>query len=182
MRQVVWRRIETEPTAPSFSELIGGWFQPRFGWAVVTAMLLVVFALGIYFLSNRRKDQQPVAVNPQKLDGDNGQPKQSTPDFSLAASRGTDSERSPDRRRPQKQVPRTEVRDRTNSVAMIASSDRPARPTRSTADGSIPSATAANNDSQKTLRLEIQTKNPNIRIIWFAPRDTNQVSPNSKGI
>lgn len=181
MRQVVWRQIETESAAPSFSGLIGAWFRPRLGWAVVTAVLLVVFALGIYFMSDRRRGQQPV-VNPQKMDAGNGQPKQSAPPaFSLAASQGNDSQRLPDQRPPQKRMQRTEVRDRTHSVAMIAASGPPGRLTTSTPNGSIPSGAAVNSDAQKTLRLEIQTKNPNIRIIWLVPQDTRQVSPNSKG-
>jgi hypothetical protein len=38
--------------------------------------------------------------------------------------------------------------------------------------------------SEKTLRVEMQTKDPNIRIIWFTPQPTKQASPSkfSKGI
>jgi len=38
--------------------------------------------------------------------------------------------------------------------------------------------------TEKALRLEIQTKDPNIRIIWFSAQPTKQDSPNkfSKGI
>lgn len=183
MRQVVWRQIETESTTPSFSGLIGAWFRPRFGWAVVTAVLLVVFALGIYFMSDRRRGQQPLAVDPQKMDAGTGQPKQSAlPAFSLAASRGNNSQRLSDQRPPQKRMQRTEVRDRTNSVAMIAASAPPAQPTTSTPNGSISSGAAVNGDTQKTLRMEIQTKNPNIRIIWLAPGDAKSPTPNSRGI
>ena len=183
MRQVVWRQIETESTTPSFSGLIGAWFRPRLGWAVVTAVLLVVFALGIYFMSDRRRGQQPLAVDPQKMDAGTGQPKQSAlPAFSLAASRGNNSQRLSDQRPPQKRMQRTEVRDRTNSVAMIAASAPPAQPTTSTPNGSISSGAAVNGDTQKTLRMEIQTKNPNIRIIWLAPGDAKSPTPNSRGI
>jgi len=183
MRQAVWRQIETESTTPSFSGLIGAWFRPRLGWAVVTAVLLVVFALGIYFMSDRRRGQQPVAVNPQKMDAGNGQPKQSAlPAFSLAASRGNNSQRLSDQRPPQKRMQRTKVRDRTNSVAMIAASAPPAQPTTSTPNGSISSGAAVNGDTQKTLRMEIQTKNPNIRIIWLAPGEAKSPTRNSRGI
>ena len=58
----------------------------------------------------------------------------------------------------------------------------PAPPTTSTPSGSISSGAAVNGDTQKTLRMEIQTKNPNIRIIWLAPRDAKSSSPNSRGI
>lgn len=180
MREAVWRRIETESPAPSFSELIGAWFRPRLGWAVVTVGLLAVFALGIYFMSNRRTGQQPLAVTPAKVDAGKGQQEQSAlPGFSLASSRGNNSPR--DQRPPQKRMRSTEVRDRTNSVSMTASSGPPALLRTSTPNGSIPSGAAVNSDTQKTLRLEIQTKNPNIRIIWFAQQGTTQVSPNSKG-
>jgi anti-sigma factor RsiW len=183
MRQVVWRQIETESTAPSFSGLIGAWFRPRLGWAVVTAVLLVVFALGAYFMSDRRRGQQPVAVNPQKMDAGNGQPKQSAlPAFTLAASRGNNNQRLSDQRPLRKRMQRTEVRDRTNRATMMAASAPPARLTTSTPNGSIPSGAAVNGDTQKTLRMEIQTKNPNIRIIWLAPRDAKSSSPNSRGI
>jgi hypothetical protein len=36
--------------------------------------------------------------------------------------------------------------------------------------------------SEKTLRVEMQTKNPNVRIIWFAHQPIQQDSPGSKGI
>jgi hypothetical protein len=33
----------------------------------------------------------------------------------------------------------------------------------------------------KTLRVEIQTKDPNIRIIWFVQQETKPIIPSSKG-
>src|SRR5262249_59687260 len=45
---------------------------------------------------------------------------------------------------------------------------------------------ATNSDSlanpREPLRMEIQTRNPHIRIIWFSPHEPKHASSNSKGI
>ena len=46
MRQNVWRRIEIEASGPSVSQVIAGWFQPRWVWAPAAVLLI---AIAVYF-------------------------------------------------------------------------------------------------------------------------------------
>lgn len=182
IRRNVWRQIETESDGPTLGGLISGWLQPRLVRASAIALLITVSALGIYFIANRRTEQ-PVA---NKASAVNRNTEHQTKDREsprprLASKGGSDIGGPEPKSRPQQRIHRKVVTDQLNSLAVNApgnASNSTPPFTANTAD----SAAAFKNDSARTLRLEIQTKNPNIRIIWFAPRDSKQPSSNSKGI
>jgi len=182
MRRNVWRQIETESDAPTLGAVIAGWLQPRLVRAAAIALLITVSALGIYFIANRRTEaplaDKSTAVNrntdPQAKDRE-------SPRLRLASKGASEIRGREPKSRPQQRIHRKVVTDQRNSLAVNApgnASNSRAPFTANTAD----SGAAFKNDSASTLRLEIQTKNPNIRIIWFAPRDSKQLSSNSKGI
>jgi len=189
IRQNVWRQIEAESTTVSVSEVIAGWFRPRVIWATASALLVAVLVLGIFLIGNRSTPRQEVAVNaPQKnRDGANGQiaaiPPRDTPTPSpLAPREGVKGPRQvyvghSERRGDRKRAPA-----RLNTLVANAPDALPntsGSPRLGTLSDPDPSPAR---DSVKTLRMEIQTKDPNIRIIWFAQQDTKPVSHNnSKG-
>lgn len=188
IRQNVWRQIESESTTVSMSELIAGWFRPRVIWAAASALLVAVLALGIFLIGNRSTPPQKGTVNVSEIDrdGSNKQiaavppPATSTPS-PVAPRDGVKGPRQVYFRRSERKRDRNRAPDRLNTLVANAPDALPntsGSPRLGTSSDSDPSPAR---DSEKTLRMEIQTKDPNIRIIWFAQRDTKPVSHNSKG-
>ncbi len=182
IRRNVWRQIETEPDAPTLGGLIAGWLRPRLVWAAAIALLITVSAVGIYFIAKRGTTQPSVADKPTPVNRNPGnEPKDKESPAPRLASKGAGDIHPEPGSRPPQQTHRKVVTDRLNSVAVNAPGNASNSTPPLTAN-TTESAAPFKEDTTKTLRLEIQTKNPNIRIIWFAPRDSKQLSPNSKGI
>jgi hypothetical protein len=214
IRRHVLREIEREATAPGLSRLLESLFRPRLRWAVATALLLAVSVFAFYFIANRRPnlmdDRQQVAGSRRQVDratqdeqpkaqhrgpesaastspstqDNNGPPSKSTGrnnggDMTIAASGAHQSQR-------RKSV--GAAADRPTSVAGNAPETPPmiAEASRESNNLAAPDAVPARDPaaSEKILRVEMQTKDPNIRIIWFSPQRPKQDSPSksSKGI
>jgi len=166
IRQHVQREIETEALAPAWSHTIASLFRSRLTWAIASMLLIVVSMFAIYFMMNRGNvepqlaNQPPANVQP----GTNEHSKSGLPDSSLPAGGNTGGEKQHLARGHQLQRrkrSRDTLADRVNTVAAKS-----------------PEATS----TSKTLRLEIQTKDPKIRIIWFVEPETKPAIPSSKGI
>ncbi len=188
IRQNVWRQIEAESTTVSVSELIAGWFRPRVIWAAASALLVAMLVLGIFLIGNRSRPQQKAAVNPSETnrDGSNKQiaavpsPDTSTPS-PFAPREVVKGPRQVYVRHSERKGDRNRAPDRLNTLVANAPDALPntsGSPRLGTSSDPDPSPAR---DAVKTLRMEIQTKDPNIRIIWFAQRDIKPVSHNSKG-
>jgi len=188
IRQNVWRQIETESTTVSVSELIAGWFRPRVIWAAASALLVAVLVLGILLIGNRSTPQQKAAVNAPEMnrDGSNkqivaGAPRDTATPSPVARREEVKRPRQVYSRHSERKGDRNRAPDRLNTLVANAPDALP------NTNGSPRLGTSSDpdlspaRDSVKTLRMEIQTKDPNIRIIWFAQRDTKPVSHNSKG-
>ena len=187
MRQGVWEKIEKKSTGPAFFGIVGHLFPPRLAWGLATAVLIAASVVGISVMSRRSAAPQPVVSRqPPK--------NQTTQDDKLSISSQNDpftdpslvSSRSNSRRTS---VPQLYVRQKRKTIP-----DHVNLPAVSTVAAVSPTANSApeandlrepsngsSDASQTPLRMEIQTKNPNIRIIWFAPRDAKSSSPNSRG-
>jgi hypothetical protein len=169
------------------SEIIAGWFRPRVIWAAASALLVAVLVLGIFLIGNRSTPKQNVAVNaPENRDGSNKQialkpPRDTSTPSPLAPREGVKGPRQVYIRHSERRGDRNRAPDRFKTLvanAPDALPDTSGSPRLGTSSDPDPSPAS---DSVKTLRMEIQTKDPNIRIIWFAQRDTKPVSHNSKG-
>ena len=188
IRQNVWRQIESESTTASMSELIAGWFRPRVIWAAASALLVAALLLGIFLIGNRSTPQQKAAVNAPEMnrDGSNKQiaavpPRDTSTPSPFARREGVKGPRQAYLRHSERKGDRSRAPDRLNTLVANAPDALPntsGSPRLGTSSDPDPSPAR---DSVKTLRMEIQTKDPNIRIIWFAQRDTKPVSHNSKG-
>jgi hypothetical protein len=180
IRRDVWRRIEAESRRPSPLEALREWFQPRFVWAVAAAVCLVVCAVALYSIANRLAVQprvvthDPNAVPPPRIEAVED-PGSNSANLNPLPSRQADALKR--RRRPD----HTRAPERTDSLVAY-SPDRQI----TNIDSSWPSPrTETSGDparnSDKTLRMEIQTRNPNIRIIWFTQRDAKPAAAHTKG-
>jgi hypothetical protein len=129
-------------------------------------LLIVVSMFAIYFMMNRGNvepqlaNQPPANVQP----GTNERSKSGPPDSSVPAGVNTGGDKqhlARGRQLQRRKRSREALADRVNTVAAKS-----------------PEATS----TSKTLRLEIQTKDPKIRIIWFVEPETKPAIPSSKGI
>ena len=166
IRQRVQREIETEALAPTWSHTIASLFRSRLAWAIASMLLIVVSMFAIYFMMNRGNvepqlaNQPPANVQP----GTNERSKSGPPDSSVPAGVNTGGDKqhlARGRQLQRRKRSREALADRVNTVAAKS-----------------PEATS----TSKTLRLEIQTKDPKIRIIWFVEPETKPAIPSSKGI
>jgi len=182
IRRDVWRQIETASDAPTLRGLLAGWLQPRLVWAAAITLLVTVSAVGIYFIANRGTTQPSVADKPAPVNRNTeNEPKDKESPTPRLASKGASDIHPAPGSRPRQRTHQKVVTDQLNSLALNASGHASNSTPPLTAN-TTESAASFKKDTTKTLRLEIQTKNPNIRIIWFAPGETKQPSPNSKGI
>ena len=190
IRQRVLRDIERGATAPGLSRLLESVFRPRLRWAVATALLLAVSVFAFYFIANRANDRQRVAYSGRTVDKPTASSikESEVPPSARNTGAGKTIAGSVDRtRRSQRRKSPGVAAERTASVALKTPDARPmtveAVPERSNL-GEPDAATVRDPaTSGKTLRVEMQTKDPNIRIIWFAHQPTKQDSPSkfSKG-
>ncbi len=184
VRSRVLREIEREPSAPQSVfglEFLRRSFQPRVMWAVSTVVLLAVCLFAYYLIANRTSG--PQSVQPMAQNGGGGEQKTGEQKASKGikpAVTGTAGVPPAPAMPPHKlrlsQAARHPRRAGEAPAVPVGAARYSPEPKDATAN---PSATA-----EKTLRLEIQTTNPNVRIIWFSHSSTKEGSPSesSKGI
>jgi hypothetical protein len=188
IRQRVLREIGREATAPGLSRLLESLFRPRFRWAVATALLLAVSVCAFYFIASRR----PNPINDRQQVADNGRTEDRPTSPSIKESEGLPPASIVKNKGPvQGLAGGTHQSQQRKRPAVAAARTRPATvnsaDSRSTTAEAIPNGNnLAEPDavpvrdpttSEKTLRVEMQTRDPNIRIIWFTPQPTKQDSP-----
>ena len=194
VRQSVLREIEQESGRLTLRELILGAFQPRLTWAVSTAVLLAVCALAYYLVANRpnvlhdQKANAGIKLAPDGAADGRGPRRGSQVDApGIAIS-------SPHHRlNPLHKTATPNLAGGFHSLVMAKNSRKPRlsqpswhskSPDEPSAVPAVPGTFDTSVSSGKPMRLEIQTRDPNIRIIWFSQPSTNEGSPNesSKGI
>ncbi|MDX6611520.1 MAG: hypothetical protein QOD75_706 [Blastocatellia bacterium] len=191
MRQRVLREISEESLAPALPQRIVSLFRPNLSWAVATAVLLAVSGLAFYLIATRENGPQQVSQRSE-------QPNTSPSPKNLQAATATNSGNGgwvttiqnnavPTRGTAQMNRPAQPPR-RTNStgplVADVAANtpERPsmagstALPVNNLTESNVVPATDATG-SERTLRVDMQTSDQNIRIIWFTRQPAKQGTP-----
>jgi len=198
IRQSVLSEIAGEATVPALSRWLETLFRPRLRWAVATALLLAFAVFALYFTANRSANQtnsQPqvagISRTPDGTTLDDQSKSQSSAVSAVPSGRdsngrntsaGTTIAGPVDRaRRSQQRRSAGAPVERNNTVAVSTAAARTMTDDTSPAGNNVAEPGASSIDdsatSAKTLRMEIQTKDPNIRIIWFAPEPSKQDSP-----
>ena len=195
IRQNVLREIPPESSASSraLPKFVASLFPRRLTWALAATVLLAVALSAVYFIANRKGAQ----TNDQRFAG--GRDVVDRP----AAPPTNEQEQHPAEKPRRERIPVPELagvthqferrkNDVTNKRAPSVAAKSPDN-TQLIAEAARTSNNPANRDAvtvgdssktEKALRMEIQTKDPNIRIIWFSAQPAKQDSPNkfSKGI
>jgi len=155
-------------------------FRLRLGWAVATALLLAVSVFAFYLIANRgtnpmKSGQQLAGSRPTEA----APPSTPTEESRVVPPAGTVKNSSPVRglagiHQPQARKGTVAARAQTPPATVISadtgSMSAEATPERNNL--AEPDVVPARDPvpSEKTLRVEIQTRDPNIRIIWFTPQ------------
>ena len=174
IRKRVLCEIEKETLAPPWSQTIASLFRPRLPWAVASVLVMLVSMLLIYFIVKRGNnepqwaDKRPAMVQPEKNE-DSGPRHNAPPSESNGGEKQQIAGAHPRRKR---------FRAKSTETMSIANNF-------SRQPGNVPEGEVSPHPDSaalsKTLRVEIQTKDPNIRIIWFVQQETKPINSSSKG-
>jgi hypothetical protein len=182
IRRGVWRRIESESNRPSSLETMRDWFQPRFVWVVAAAVCLVVCAVALYSLANRFAVQPRMVIdNPKGIAQPRIEAVEDPGNNFANLNPGTLSPRQTDVPKRRRRPDYTRAPERTDSLVVYSPDTQI---TKTDSSWPLPQTEASGDpagNSDKTLRMEIQTRNPNIRIIWFSQRDARPAAAHTKG-
>jgi hypothetical protein len=154
LRDAVRREMAQPAPSPSFIGLFASFWNPRLVIGGSLALIILIAGLVLYTSQSKSPHQNPIAI----VDKDDKDAKiEGTPEIKNAA------------------VPRSEQNPktfgRTRRPAGHAARLSPSSRNRlQNADIAINQSTNQDRDPEM-LRIEIQTADPNIRIIWLAPKD-----------
>ena len=174
---------ETNAKPSVLSSLIQQWSR-RQVFALAGAVMIIVAAvvLYVYHASTSRRLQIADATNTTELRGAHPEETQSvagkTPDTGVATGAGL--------KEPQRSKHRTTVNARAGHPGVSTEPiESPLATQISRSGGSGPGSfepsvepSGSGDDPQAMLRIEIQTSDPNIRIIWFAPKEVESPKTN----
>lgn len=170
----VLRRIERVSTKPSpLAVLMQQWTRRQI-FALSTAML-VILGVVVFYIYQTTSTQLPMVIADKQADSEG--PLQAEPP--QVRDTGTAPEASSGQHHPINQARR---KARTASSAMANRTIEPPPPVQPTpfvedslAGSAQPAdvAPAGGSEFPQMLRIEIQTSDPSIRIIWFAPKETD---------
>lgn len=185
IRQRVLREIEEKQAAPLLSPFLAGLFRSRNRWAVATALLLAVSISIFYFVANRTDERQQVADGRATADrsAESKEPIERPKGDAPRTNPPKPSTADPiSPNKPTRPRPRIKATDRATSVAVktVGPRSTTAKVSPNANDPVDPDSVAARVPAphEKTLRMEMQTKDPNIRIIWFSTQRTKRDAPN----
>ena len=167
----VLRRIPETSAKPSLmSSLMQHWSRRQI-FALAAAALIIFGIVALYVYQSRARNSVPVPKRAESNPNEEpGRPDVQRPDVGKdkAQVAGLPKQRHPSQRRVY-----ANARNRRPALAKRTAVHTGVQA--SAARASVPSlnSTAHFGGSPAMLRIEIQTSDPNIRIIWFAPKETD---------
>jgi hypothetical protein len=180
IRAGVMRELAASEATPPFVERLKMWLAPRRLAAATTALIVIFIALALFIYSSRsRVDQQDKGMA-------NGKPAPSV-------ENDPNNQKAPprDQPKPVQQSKQQAAHRRAPLLAVHPHRDvQRARAPQANfvAQQSLNAISAVPVDgnnaatySKEKLRIEFQTADPNIRIIWFAPKPTDSEAPKPMG-
>lgn len=175
VRRQVMQQIEDDPSAPLLPQLFGSWFQPRTAWAAASVLIIAFGFFTLYLVVNRRADRQPVAeTHPRVIEHP---ALTATPPTTDPANSGSTWKPAGDKDRAIRRTVNRPLKARDSWLRAASNSPKLRDPD---AANSLPAVDAV--PGKSPLRVEMQTKDPNIRIIWFTQPKSKSAVPNAKGI
>jgi hypothetical protein len=181
VRRQVMQQIEDEPTVPLLPQMFSGLFRPRLTWAVASVLIIALGFFALYLVVSRSAVIRPVAENNPTVD------RTQLNAESMPTPRTTGPVNPPGPVKPSNEKHRR-IHRSVNRPPLVAvktpnsseTADNSAKLRDPAATSNLPGVDAV--PGELPLRVEIQTKDPNIRIIWFSQSNSKPALPNSKGI
>ena len=198
-------RESPEVTVPTMPQFVASLFRPRIRWAIATALVLAVSVFAFYFIANRRNNQPQLAGSGRPVDrtrpDEQANARSPVNELAVAPAPSSDGNNGPHstitgrstgtyttiagahqaQRRKSPAVAAGRTAPPTVNVAVNTPDTGPMTAAVSLQSNNLaaPDAFPTRNPatSEKTLRVEMQTKDRNIRIIWFSQQRTKQHSP-----
>jgi hypothetical protein len=177
----VLRRIEETSAKPSLlASLMQQWSRRQV--LALSAALLIIFGVVVFYIYQARMSVNPPIVQTAKQAPDRERPPlnepQKTPDTGTATGAGLSKQhhgrshanikaRGANLTITEQKVERPLMSQRSRLEESGAVSAEPT--------GALP---GSGDDPPEMLRIEIQTSDPNIRIIWFAPKEVESPKTN----
>jgi hypothetical protein len=180
IRRSVWRQIDAEPPRASRLTILGAWLRPPMIFAPAAALLIALSAAGIYFIRPARGVREPVVANSSRGSAQPGS-RSVTDQPAIPFSWSGNDRRQVDFGRSRRRLDRRRAPDRAPSVALNSPDGPSTKGEAPPQVNSLVTTVEALPGREKILRMEMQTRNPNIRIIWFAQQERKSIGPNSKG-
>jgi hypothetical protein len=182
IRRTVWQQVERKPKWRSIFESVTVWFEPQLAWAAAAVLMVTVSIVGLYFINREFTVPTGIVDIPKTIVPTIGPAPERQGDALLVSGEGLPSRRLANMPKRQRRPDRMVAPDRGNSLVAYSPDAEV-----TTVQSSSPVVGTDNRDfaapnADKTLRMEIQTKNPNIRIIWFSQREPKPLTTPSKGI
>lgn len=171
LKRGVLTQIEREQSRPSFFQLLARHWRLNTALATATALLLVFGAIALYIYQNGAGDENGVKDNVAE---NSGEKDEQPPAMVNPEPRPVIEPPAP---RPRKPVTRTRPALARSKEVSPAETDLPLISEKTEPDiGEIEPQTELI-ESPVTppgmMRIEIQTSDPTIRIIWFAPKEAD---------
>ena len=177
VRRQVMQQIDDEPRALLLPQMFGSWFRPRLAWAAASALIIAFGFFALYLVVNRDAAVQPVANTHPAVPHPEQVPESMAIPHIPAPADGPKDKRAEDKGSGVRRFVNRSPKSRESSLRAASISPKLRDPETM---NSLPAHDSAPGESP--LRVEIQTRNPNIRIIWFTQPNTKPALPNSKGI
>jgi anti-sigma factor RsiW len=176
----VLRQIEVTASKPSrLSNLIHQWSR-RQVFALSAAMLIVFGVVVLYVYQARISAKRPVveaANTPADTSPPSAAPRQA-PDTETATAAGLAAPHQTKHRSNIRLQSGTQMISKQTFTPPFGSQINPLEDSTGASVKSPDILTAGENDPPDMLRIEIQTSDPNIRIIWFAPKEVDSPKTN----
>ena len=176
IRKSVWRQIESE-SRPTLFAAVAAWFQPRLVWTAAAAMLVTLSVVGVYVLA------QKFTVRPKAIAG--------VPTIVLPPQPGPGENSGSDSSQPERpgRPRQADAPNRRQRPVRMVAPDRSIAARAYSPDVQVPKVESSSpiigaddvDLGSGSVRMELQTRDPNIRIIWFTQGDSKPVA-HSKGI
>lgn len=177
IRRNVLKEIETESAGPVMPQLFVGWLRPRMTWAVAIALVVVFTVFAFYFVANRDTANNRAKDVRSESNQSPAAPATATTTTATSATSGT---------HPRWQSKHGNIHKSGRPAivaAKIQNSRSPVKISRNLRKSAEENSFPVNDSvlQERTLRVEIQTRDPNIRIIWFSQPNPKPALPNLKG-
>ncbi|MFL6214691.1 MAG: anti-sigma factor family protein [Blastocatellia bacterium] len=175
IRAGVMREISAINLRRPFVERVREWIAPR-RFALVTAALMLIFiALAAFVYLSRSRSNHQVAVTAKLMPAPPVEKKvEGTPTPTAVSG---DQNPQPKRRTPRRAVPMLAGHSRRIAPRIETTPGNALAQTQPAALPAAPIDSSNATPKEEKLRIEIQTADPTIRIIWFAPKPAETDAP-----